>query len=129
MKVVDLYARVRRACHVEGTSRRQAARLFGIDPKTVAKMLRFSVPPGYRRRKPPARPKLDPFVPVIDRVLEEDAAQPRKQRHTARRIFERLRAEHGFAGVACRRCASGCAGPIWRPSSARAPSCAPASAG
>ena len=98
MKVVDLYARVRRACHVEGMSRRQAARLFGVDPKTVAKMLRFSVPPGYRRRKPPARPKLDPFVPVIDRVLEEDAAQPRKQRHTARRIFERLRAEHGFAG-------------------------------
>jgi transcriptional regulator with XRE-family HTH domain len=46
MKVVDLYARVRRACHVEGMSQRQAARLFGIDPKTVAKMLRFSVPPG-----------------------------------------------------------------------------------
>jgi transposase len=98
MKVVDLYARVRRACHVEGMSRRQAARVFGIDPKTVAKMLRFSVPPGYRRNKPPARPKLGPFVPVIDRILEEDAQRPRKQRHTARRIFERLRAEHGFAG-------------------------------
>ena len=98
MKVVDLYARVRRACQVEGMSQRQAARLFGIDPKTVAKMLRFSVPPGYRRSKPPARPRLDPFVPVIDRVLEEDAQQPRKQRHTARRIFERLRAEHGFTG-------------------------------
>ncbi len=53
MKAVDLYARVRRACHVEGMSRRQAARLFGIDPKTVAKMLRFAVPPGYRRSKPP----------------------------------------------------------------------------
>ena len=59
MKTVDLYARVRRACHVEGMSQRQAARLFGIDPKTVAKMLRFSVPPGYRRSKPPVRPKLD----------------------------------------------------------------------
>ncbi len=41
MKAVDLYARVRRACHVEGMSQRQAARVFGIDPKTVAKMLRF----------------------------------------------------------------------------------------
>ena len=98
MKVVDLYARVRRACHVEGMSRRQAARVFGIDPKTVAKMLRSAVPPGYRRSTPPARPKLDPFVPVIDRILEEDQGCPRKQRHTARRIFERLRAEHGFAG-------------------------------
>ena len=62
MKAVDLYARVRRACHVEGMSQRQAARVFGIDPKTVAKMLRFSVPPGYRRSKPPARPKLDAFT-------------------------------------------------------------------
>jgi transposase len=98
MKVVDLYARVRRACHVEGMSRRQAARVFGIDPKTVAKMLCFSVPPGYRRSKPPARPKLDPLVPTIDQILEEDQSRPRKQRHTARRIFERLRAEHGYTG-------------------------------
>jgi transposase len=78
--------------------RRQAARVFGIDPKTVAKMLRFSVPPGYRRTKPPVRPKLDAFTGAIDRILEEDQGRPRKQRHTARRIFERLRAEHGFAG-------------------------------
>src|SRR3712207_2728313 len=59
MKAVDLYALVRRARHVEGMSQRQAARVFGIDPKTVAKMLRFSVPPGYRRSKPPVRPKVD----------------------------------------------------------------------
>jgi transposase len=98
MKVVDLYARVRRACHAEGMSQREAARIFGIDPKTVAKMLRFSVPPGYRRSKPPVRPKLDPLLPVIDRILEEDQGRPRKQRHTARRIFERLKAEHGFTG-------------------------------
>ena len=98
MKVVDLYARVRRACHVDGMSQRQAARVFGIDAKTVAKMLRFAVPPGYRRSKPPVRPKLDPLLPVIDRILEEDQGRPGKQRHTARRIFERLKAEHGFAG-------------------------------
>jgi transposase len=98
MKVVDLYARVRRACHAEGMSQREAARVFSIDPKTVAKMLRFAVPPGYRRSKPPVRPKLDPLLPVIDRILKEDQSRPRKQRHTARRLFERLKAEHGFTG-------------------------------
>jgi transposase len=51
---------------VEGMSRREAARRFGIDPRTVAKMLAFSVPPGYRRSRPPARPKLDRFVGIIE---------------------------------------------------------------
>src|SRR5271163_3157175 len=91
MKRVELYAQVRRAVYVEGISQREAARRFGIDPRTVAKMLAFSVPPGYRRSQPPARPKLDPFVGIIDRILEEDKSQPAKQHHTAKRIFERLR--------------------------------------
>src|ERR671920_1388329 len=73
-------------------------RVFGIDPKTVAKMLLFSAPPGYRRSKPPVRPKLDGLTGLIDRILEEDRGHPRKQRHTARRIFQRLKAEHGFTG-------------------------------
>lgn len=98
MKGVELYAQVRRAVFVEGISQREAARRFGIDPRTVAKMLAFSVPPGYRRSKPPARPKLDPFVGIIDRILEEDKSRPPKQRHTSKRIFERLRDEHGYAG-------------------------------
>jgi hypothetical protein len=46
------------AVQIEGVSQREAARRFGIDPRTVAKMLAFSVPPGYRRSRPPARPKL-----------------------------------------------------------------------
>ncbi len=46
---VDLYARVRRACRVEGMSTREASPVFGLDRKTVRKMLSFSVPPGYRR--------------------------------------------------------------------------------
>src|SRR5215467_6405353 len=98
MKSVDLYAQVRFAVQIEGVSRREAARRFGIDPWTVAKMLAFSVPPGYRRSRPPARPKLDPFVGIIDRILEEDKSQPAKQQHTAKRIFERLRDEHGYDG-------------------------------
>jgi hypothetical protein len=88
MKVVELYGRVRYAVQIEGLSRREAARQFGIDPRTVAKMLAFSVPPGYRRSRPPARPKLDPFTGMIDRILAADEGRPRKQRHTSKRIFE-----------------------------------------
>lgn len=98
MYSVELYARVRRACHVDGLSERAAARLFGIDRKTVSKILKHSVPPGYRRSKPPVRPKLDPLIPIVDQILETDRGLPKKQRHTAQRIFERLREEHGFTG-------------------------------
>ena len=52
---VELYGRVRHACHVEGLSLREAARRFGLHRNTVRKMLAFAVPPGYRRRGPPAR--------------------------------------------------------------------------
>jgi hypothetical protein len=47
MKQLDLYGRVRHAVLIEGISRREAARVFGIDPRTVGKMLVYSVPPGY----------------------------------------------------------------------------------
>ena len=95
---VELYGRVRHACHVEGLSQREAARRFGIHRNTVRKMLAFSVPPGYRRAKPPPRPKLGAFTAIIDQILAADRSAPLKQRHTAKRIFERLRAEHGYAG-------------------------------
>jgi transposase len=98
MKGVELYGRVRYAVQIEGLSHRAAARRFGIDPRTVAKMVRFAAPPGYVRTKPPAKPKLDPFIPVIDRILFDDKSRPRKQQHTAKRIFERLRDEYGFTG-------------------------------
>ena len=55
-------------------------------------------PPGYRRRVPPKRPKLDGFTDMIDLILEDDRTVHRKQHHTAKRIFERLRDEHGFTG-------------------------------
>lgn len=79
-------------------SERSAARHFGISRESVKKMLSFSVPPGYRRTAPIKRPKLDGFTEIIDEWLRDDVGRPRKQRHTAKRIFERLRAEHGFAG-------------------------------
>ena len=75
MKGVELYAKVRYPVRIAGISGREAARWFGIEPRTVAKMLSFSLPPGYRRSRPPARPKLDPFAGIIDRILKEDSLQ------------------------------------------------------
>ena len=95
---VDVYLRVRRAVMVEGMSIREVSRVFGLHRDTVGKMLAYSVPPGYRRQTPPKRPKLEPFTGVIDRILESDHHAPRKQRHTAKRIHERLRDEYGFDG-------------------------------
>ena len=95
---MELYAAVRRSVHVEGLSERAAARRFGLARETVRKMLRYRRPPGYRRGQPARRPKLDAFTGVIDQILREDQARPKKQRHTATRIGERLRAEYGFTG-------------------------------
>ena len=95
---MEMYARVRRACMVEGMSVREAAREFGLHRDTVRKMLQYSVPPGYRRSRPVRRPKLEPYVGVIEGILEGDRVAPKKQQHTAKRIFERLRAEYRFRG-------------------------------
>jgi transposase len=95
---VELYARVRRAVVVDKMSEREAARQFGLARETVRKMLRYSIPPGYRRQQPARRPKLDAWAGIIDQILEQDKAQGKKQRHTAKRIFERLRDEHAFPG-------------------------------
>ena len=98
MYSVDIYSRVRRACLKDGMSARAAALYFNKDRKTIAKMLRHELPPGYRRSEPPHRPTLDAYVGVIDEILRSDKALIKKQRHTSKRIFERLGAEHGYTG-------------------------------
>jgi len=98
MFVVESYAAVRRFVFVEGRSRREAARVFGLSRETVSKMCRFSAPPGYVRARPAAKPKLGPLIGVVEAILEADQTAPVKQRHTAKRIFERLRDEHGYGG-------------------------------
>ena len=95
---MELYAKVRRAVLVEGKSRREAAELYGIHRNTVSKMLEYPEPPGYRRARARVSEKLGPLTPVIDRILAEDRTAPKKQRHTCKRIFERLRDEHGYQG-------------------------------
>ena len=98
MFAVESYAAVRRFVFIEGNSRREAARVFGLSRETVAKMCRFSLPPGYTCKEPAAKPKLGALLPVIDAMLLADRLAPAKQQHSAKRIFERLRDEHGFAG-------------------------------
>ena len=58
----------------------------------------FPTTPGYRRRERPTSKKLGPFMAWIDAILEGDSQVHKKQRHTALRIFERLRDEQGFSG-------------------------------
>jgi transposase len=98
MYAVEQYAAVRQFVFIEGKSRREAARFFGLSRDTVARMCRFSAPPGYTRTKAPLKPKLGRFLSVIEAILTADKTAPHKQRHTAMRIFERLRDEHGYTG-------------------------------
>src|SRR3954470_12851709 len=95
---MENWAEIRRRVLVDGQSKRSVCREFDIHWDTLQKILRHSEPPGYRRAAPRPRPKLEPFLPVIHQILEGDKKAPRKQRHTARRIFERLRDEHGYQG-------------------------------
>ncbi|MGC8550690.1 MAG: hypothetical protein ACP5M4_13425, partial [Acidobacteriaceae bacterium] len=61
-------------------------------------MLQYAVPPGYRREQPIKRPRLGPWLGVIDAILSDDKQRPARQRHTAKRIFDRLKEEHQFTG-------------------------------
>ncbi len=95
--VVDLCLKVRLARR-GGMSERAAAGHFGISRARVNKMMSSSVPPGYQITAPIKRPKLDGFTGFIDQWLQDDLSLPRKQRHTAKRFFERLWDEHQFRG-------------------------------
>src|ERR1019366_9205681 len=91
------WTEIRRRVLVAGVSRRQILRETGMHRRTLKKILEHSEPPGYRRQPPRPRKKPGAFLERIKQILKEDQAMPRKQRHTAKRIWERLR-EDGFTG-------------------------------
>src|SRR5271156_4211894 len=91
------WADIRRRVLIDGTSKRQVLRETGMHWKTLKKILENSAPPGYRQERPRVKRKLGPYVWRIEQILKEDKAMPKKQRHTAKRIFERLRQE-GYEG-------------------------------
>jgi transposase len=95
---MEQWTEIRRRVLVDGLSQREACQHYGLHWRTLKKILTHAEPPGYRRAKPPARPTIEPVLPVIRQILDADATAPRKQRHTAKRIWERLKDEHGFTG-------------------------------
>lgn len=98
MLKVDQLEQIRRAYFIDGKSIHQIAREGHHHRRTVRKAIRDAGPLRYTLRQPHIRPILGPLVAIIDGWLAEDAARPRKQRHTARRIYQRLVAEHSFSG-------------------------------
>lgn len=91
---MGLYEQIRRAHDREGLSIRALAKRFGVHRRDVRRALMSPVPPP-RKRPERAAPKLDAWKPLIDLWLAEDRGAPRKQRHTGRRVWQRLVLEHG----------------------------------
>jgi transposase len=94
---MEKWAEIRRRVLHGEISKRAACREYEIHWDTLKKILSHSEPPGYRRAKRRTS-KLDPFLPIIHEILKSDRQVHRKQRHTAKRIFERLRDEHAYPG-------------------------------
>lgn len=95
---VELFAAIRRDSRMEGLSVRALARKYGVHRRTVREALR-SAWPKPRKKPPPRRSRLDPFKLAIDQMLWADLDAPRKQRHTVKRIFDRLVAEQEMEGI------------------------------
>lgn len=89
---------VRRLFYIEGMSIRGISRKTGFHRETIKTILADGGPGLYERKAEPRCPVLGPFKVHIERMLEEDRGRPPKQRHTAQRVFDRLREEHGYRG-------------------------------
>ena len=95
---MDKWAEIRRLVFVEGKSKRSVCRQFEIHWDTLSKILEHSEPPGYRLREPRHKRKIGPYLGIIEEILRRDKDVHPKQRHTKKRIFDRLRKEYGYTG-------------------------------
>jgi transposase len=94
---VDQYSYIRTAHRVYRKKIKQIARETGHSKNTIKKVLRGQYS-GYKPRIEQPYPVLGPYLAIIDRWLTDDKKRPKKQRHTAVRVFNRLRQEHNFQG-------------------------------
>ena len=92
---MENWKEIRQQVLVNGLSRRAACEKYQLGWQTLKKILSHSEPPGYRQKEVRPRPVLAPVLPIIHEILVADQKAPKKQRHTAKRIFERLKAEYG----------------------------------
>ena len=95
---MEMWTEVRRRVLTGELSKRAACREYGLNWRTLEKMLSHAEPPGYRRKAKREQPVFGPHLAWINEVLEQDKQAPKKQRHTAQRIFDRLKAERGYSG-------------------------------
>ncbi len=92
---VELFERIRRDRDREGLSIRALAERHGVHRRAVRQALASPLPPPRKQPERRPAPKLGPYRPLIDEWLRADREAPRKQRHTAKRIWQRLLEEHG----------------------------------
>ena len=86
---MDWWTKIRLEVSREESSKREILRREGIGWDTLKKILRHPEPPGYRLQEPRPKPKIGAYLERIAQIIEEDKAFPKKQRHTAKRIYER----------------------------------------
>ena len=96
---LDSYELVRRSVIVGGMSKRAAAREYGVNRRSVDKIVENAVPPGYVQSGLRRKPVLGDYMVKIEEILLKDSeGAPNKQRHSGQRIYERLRDEFGYTG-------------------------------
>lgn len=95
---MELWTEIRRRVLCGELSKRAACRDYDLHWDTLKKILEYVEPPGYRRSAPRSRPTIEEYLPIIEEILQDDKQAPKKQRHTAVRIFERLRDDHEYTG-------------------------------
>ena len=94
---MDWWTKIRLEVSREESTKREILRREGIGWDTLRKILEHPEPPGYRLKEPRPKPRIGPYLERIAQIIEEDKALPKKQRHTAKRIYERIR-EMGYEG-------------------------------
>ncbi len=98
MVTVELKEMIRWEHFIRGKSIRRIAREQNHSRKTIRKAIMDPGIPCYNRTRPVIKRVMGLYLPIIEQWLEEDRNRPVKQRHTAKRIYDRLKEEYGFSG-------------------------------